>query len=277
MTSRPALTSLLLTAPAVGEPPAAASCPWPDLGMRVLHCDEHAGEIVLALGDPATARHVAVLVPGTGADLAHLEDPTDPSSAPLGWARALRAAAGDDTAVVLWIGYRTPRLGTVESLTGAAAREGAARLARFLIGLRSRRLDAPHLTLVGHSYGAVVLTTAAPRLGLGPGDDLVLLGSPGAGVRTTAELSTPARVWAATAPTDWIRWVPATRIGDLGHGPDPTAPSFGAHRLDTRGVTAHDRYFVPTTPALAALADVVRPHGDRGPTPDQGAGPGVLT
>jgi hypothetical protein len=273
VTLRHVLAFLLLTALTAVPDEPGARCPWPDLGLRVLHCDGPAREVVLALGDPRTARHVAVVVPGTGADLARLEDPADPHSGPLGWARALRAAAGggdtaddtagdtaDDTAVVLWIGYRTPRMGSLAALGGAAAREGAARLARFLVGLRARRPHGrpAHVTLVGHSYGAVVLTTAAPRLLLGPGDDLVLLASPGAGARTAAELGTPARVWAGTAATDWVRWVPGVRIGDLGHGPDPAAPAFGARPLDTRGVPDHGRYFVPGTPALAALAAVVR-------------------
>jgi hypothetical protein len=98
----------------------------------------------------------------------------------------------------------------------------------------------------------------------------VLLGSPGAGVGSAAELGTPARVWAATAPTDWVRWVPPVRIGDLGHGPDPAARGFGARPLDTAGVPGHDRYFVPGSAMLADLAAVVTAPLSRA------TGPGLL-
>nr|WP_239029057.1 alpha/beta hydrolase [Pseudonocardia acidicola] len=62
--------------------------------VRVLGCDPRGrGLAVVALGDPTTARHIAVLVPGTDIDLGHLDDPTEPRLRPLGWARALEAAA----------------------------------------------------------------------------------------------------------------------------------------------------------------------------------------
>jgi hypothetical protein len=234
--------------------------PWAELGVRLLRCDEDSGRVALALGDPVTARHVAVLVPGLDAGLRHLEHPVDPHRGPLGWARALRSAARSaDVAVVLWIDYRTPRTGSIDALFGRAARTGAAELARFLVGLRARHRGPAglHICVVGHSYGAVVATTAAPVLPLGPDDDLVLLASPGAGVASVAGLGTAARVWAGRAVADWVRWVPPVRIGDLGHGPDPAAPAFGARALDTSGVLGHDRYFLPGTPAVAALAGVV--------------------
>ena len=74
---------------------------------------------------------------------------------------------------------------------------------------------------------------------------------------SVAALRSPARVWAATADTDWIRRVPHVRLGDLGHGPDPAAPAFGASRLPTAGVTGHDGYFAPGSSTLRAIADLV--------------------
>src|SRR5690606_29371670 len=93
--------------------------------------------------------------------------------------------------------------------------------------------------LVCHSYGATVCGLAAPDL---PVDDLVLLAAPGVRADSAAGLRTRARVWAARAPDDWIRWVPHVRLGDLGHGMDPADPAFGARPLPVDGVHGHDGY-----------------------------------
>lgn len=91
-----------------------------------------------------------------------------------------------------------------------------------------------------------------PR-GSNPTADAVLLASPGA--RTAADLG-PAQVWAAASPQDPIRHVPHLRVGDLGHGTDPTDPAFGAHLLESSEVTRHDGYLLPGSPTLHAVADV---------------------
>jgi hypothetical protein len=221
----------------------------------VLGCDPAGrGLAVVALGDPATARHVAVLVPGSDIDLARVSSRADPGRRPMGWARALAGEAGDDVAVVLWVGYATPEGLSLDAATGRLARAGAAALARFVD-------DLPRdggLTVIGHSYGAVVVALAARDL---PADDLVLLGSPGARAGTVAGLGTSARVWAGRTRGDWISRVPALRVGDLGHGTDPTEPAFGARPLPMAGTRGHDGYFRPGSAALAAIADVVLGHG----------------
>ncbi|MGY1604283.1 alpha/beta hydrolase [Geodermatophilus sp. SYSU D00815] len=272
----PVLVSALVTLTVgVVAPPAEAAVPPPvvrDAGcaaaltdrlapdgggpVRVLGCDPAGrGLAVVALGDPATAAHVAVLVPGSDIDLATLADARRPQRRPFGWAQALAAAGGPGLAVVLWVGYPTPRGLGVDAASGRLARAGAAALVRFVDDLDA----AGHVTVVGHSYGAVVVALAADDLAA---DDLVLLGSPGARAGTAAELGTQARVWAARAPDDWIGRVPAVRVGDLGHGADPADPGFGARRLPTGGARGHDGYFRPGSAALAAVAAVAT--GDRG-------------
>jgi hypothetical protein len=227
--------------------------------VRVLGCDSRGrGLVVLALGDPAIARNVAVLVPGSDTDLHSLDDPARPQR-PLGWARALHDAAGPDTAVVLWVGYPTPEGIGIDAALGRLARDGAAALTTFVSHLRSARTGPPlHLTVIGHSYGAVVVTIAASRLAA---DDLVLLGSPGARARSVRELHTSARVWAARTAGDWTRLIPRLRIGDLGHGTDPTSAVFGARLLPVDGTSGHSGYFRPGSAALAGLARVISPPG----------------
>jgi hypothetical protein len=208
----------------------------------------------VALGSPSTAADVAVLVPGSDIDLRSLDDPARPQHRPMGWARALSAAAGPGTAVVLWAGYPTPRGLGVDAATGRLARAAVPALVAEVASLRARPAGPPHLTVIGHSYGAVVVALAAPRLAA---DDVVLLGSPGARARDVAALHTRARVEVARTSGDWIARVPHLLLGDLGHGTDPVSPGFGAVRLPTGGTSGHEGYFRPGSQSLAAIAGVV--------------------
>jgi hypothetical protein len=82
--------------------------------------------------------------------------------------------------------------------------------------------------------------------------DVVFLGSPGVRVDS---VEPGARVWAARGGRDWTRWVPAVRLGDLGHGADPVDPAFGARVFDA-GDIGHDEYFREGTPSLRALTRI---------------------
>jgi len=252
------LTSILLVGPAEAAVPppveldrrCAAELAPRVAPAQVLGCDPGGrGLAVVAFGDWDTAPHVAVLVPGADIDLARIADSADPGRRPAGWARALAETAGSDLAVVLWVGYVTPQGLSLDVATGWSARAGAAALVRFVDDLPV----TGQLSVIGHSYGAVVVALAAHDL---PADDLVLLGSPGARTDSVAGMRTSARVWAARATGDWIDRVPALRIGDLGHGADPTCPAFGARSISVGGTEGHDGYFRPGSAALAGLAEV---------------------
>lgn len=248
---------LLLSIPATPLARARPALPGPPrwTGAQVLELDPARGHVVVALGDLHRARHVAVLVPGVGIDLPTFDDPEHPYRRPYGMALALRAAAGPDTAVIAWLGYRPPAGLGWAAATGGPAREGAAALREFVTWLRGQAAPGATLALVCHSYGSVVCGLAAPGL---PVDDLVFLASPGVRADSVAALGTRARVWAATAGSDWIRWVPHVRLGDLGHGRDPAAPGFGALPLPTRGVSGHDGYFAAGSATLSAVGEVIR-------------------
>ena len=261
-----ALVAQPAAAPPVGPVPLDASCAaaltervtdGDDPDVRVLACEATGrGRAVVALGDPATAASVAVLVPGSDIDLATLADPAHPGRRPLGWARALHTAAGPGTAVVLWVGYPTPQGLGRDAATGRLARAAVPALVDEVAALRARPGGPPHLTVVGHSYGAVVVALAAPQLAA---DDLVLVGSPGAHARDVGALHTGARVWAGRTEGDWIARVPHLSLGDLGHGADPVSAGFGARRLPTGDAHGHTGYFTPGSTALRSLAAVVAP------------------
>ncbi|GIF61040.1 alpha/beta hydrolase [Asanoa iriomotensis] len=221
--------------------------------------DGTAAEVV---GDLATADRIAVVVPGVDSTLATFTSGLGGVArrAPATQARAVydAALAADPAArvaVVAWLGYDPPEGVGLEAAREVRARAGARNLAAFAGWLAARRPDA-RITLVGHSYGAVVVGLAAPRL---PHQvtALIAVGAPGMGADDVAGLHTRAAVYAALAPTDWIGRIPQARFLGLGLGTRPATPSFGAAALPTTGVQGHDYYFSPGTATLAAIAAVV--------------------
>lgn len=194
---------------------------------------EHGPGAVVAIGDPDVARHVAVLVPGTGVSV---DDVVGQVNRATNVHLAVAPLLDDprELCVVAWIGYRPPAH-HLAALLRRYALVGAPRLRRFVAGLRAGRDPAPHVTVLGHSYGSVVVGVAAggPAAGdtggLAAGDtgglaadDIVVTGSPGMRVRHARELG--ARVWVGAFRRDWVTWRPV-------HGTPPHRPEFGARRF----------------------------------------------
>ena len=148
------------------------------------------------------------------------------------------------------LGYDPPEGIDREAFRSERAAAGVPALSRFLAGLP----PGVQVSLLCHSYGAVVCGRAAPAARAG---DLVLLAAPGVDAPSAAALRTSARVWAARTADDPIRFVPHVRVGGFGHGADPTAPGFGARLLDTGGARGHDGYYAPGTESLTNLARIV--------------------
>lgn len=214
-------------------------------GQQVLAYDPRGrGQAVLVYGDLAKSAHVAVIVPGSDVDAGNLTGLTRKAT-------ALREATGGRTAVVAWAGYTTPVGVGIDAATGELAEAGAGRLTRFAEGLAA--VGAAEPSVFCHSYGSVVCGLAAHRL---KAKDLVVFGSPGMRAENAAALDTGARVWAAKDPTDWIDRVPYVEVAGLGHGTDPTAPEFGARRIDAGDARGHDGYFAPGTESLRGFAAI---------------------
>ncbi|MER5352860.1 alpha/beta hydrolase [Kitasatospora sp. NPDC002551] len=211
------------------------------------------GQIAEVFGDLAGARRTAVVVPGSDIDLRTFDRAGDPYGTPVGMARALYEATGGRTAVIAWAGYTTPVGLGPDAATETLAGAGAERLNRLLDGLAvSTRPDAP-ATVFCHSYGSVVCGLARP--GPRQASGVVVLGSPGLGVGSAADLDPRVPLWAtARNGSDWIGNVPNVRLFGLGHGADPTAPAFGARPLPSTGSHGHTGYFAPGTASLAAFA-----------------------
>ncbi|MFK4595594.1 alpha/beta hydrolase [Streptomyces pristinaespiralis] len=221
-------------------------------GRQILAFDPRGrGQVAEVHGDLERARQVSVVVPGSDIDAATFDRASDPYGTPAGMAKALRAAAGAGTAVVAWTGYTTPVGVGVDAATGKLAEAGATRLARFTAGLAAT--GAPKPVLFCHSYGSVVCGLAADEVNA---RDIVVLASPGMRAGHVRELRTDARVWAAKDDSDWISKVPGVRFLGLGHGDDPTDPSFGARRIPAELAEGHTGYFVPGTDSLRAFASI---------------------
>ncbi|GGV69940.1 hypothetical protein GCM10010294_27470 [Streptomyces griseoloalbus] len=236
---------------------AAADRGLADPARQLLAFDGRgAGRATEVLGDLAHADRIAVLVPGSDTGL-------DTYGRFRAAALALHerltheAPAGTRTAVVAWLGYETP--GTVSTTVATTGRaEEAAPALRDVVGdLRAVVGQRPGISLLCHSYGSVVCARAADGLDV---DDIALVGSPGTGADTAADLRTRARIWAARGADDWVGNVPHLSAGlfgtTVGFGTDPLSPAFGA-RVFAAGDGGHSDYFAPGSPSLTNLTRIV--------------------
>lgn len=200
------------------------------------------GQVVMAVGNPDTAKHTVVHVPGVATTV------TDSLDAQIARATRLQAASdrltpgqAGDVAAVFWMDYDPPEFDWRKAqVTGVLdwdrSQEGAPRLDAFVDGLRTVSPNQ-HITLSGHSYGSTVIGEAAKHGDGSAADDIVVMGSPGMHVNRATDLQIdPDHVWALRADGD--DYIPG--VGKMAHGVDepqgslrvqeptlPTDPDFG--------------------------------------------------
>jgi hypothetical protein len=241
------------------------------------------GQAIVAYGDPDTAGNVVTYVPGMGPGLPGL--PTELTNS----AHLATAMTSTDPAhaasVITWLGYDTPG-----DLPTAAHRDAALAaapdLSRFQQSLHATHDPTPaHYTMVGMSYGSVVVGFSAHGQGIAA-DDMVLIGSPGVGVDQAGDLGMPAgHVWASTAAHDVInaavnpvkqalrldvnpllRPVFGEHSDALWFGTSPATASFGSHLFTSspgspvNPFAAHTSYFDVGNPALSSMAAIATGH-----------------
>ncbi|MEV0198172.1 alpha/beta hydrolase [Nonomuraea sp. NPDC050691] len=219
-------------------------------GRRFLFFDgRDGGRAAEVFGDLATARRIAVVVPGSDTSL-------DKYGLLRGGSLRLHGELGERSAVVAWLGYRTPATVSLAVLTPDHAEAGARDLRAFVRELDAARPGA-RISLLCHSYGAAVCGRAAPGLDVSA---IVFAGAPGAAVDDAAALRTRAEVWAGRGTGDWIAHVPHARIRlpltTLGLGPDPVSPAFGA-RVFPAGDGGHSDYLRAGSLSLRSIARIV--------------------
>ena len=231
------------------------------------------GRAAVAVGDLDAADDVTVLVPGmlftvTGQLVDWSETAGDLQEEQATWAVRLDPddGPGDGTAVVAWMGYRTPGLTDFSTLD--LARAGADHLEEALLGVEAARGASPaRVTVVAHSYGSTTATLALSS-GRVAVDSLVVLGSPGSVVGTVADLGVRGGdVYAAAGSFDPV-------AGSAYFGADPGTAGFGAVLLHTGGgadgytgralaaALGHNSYLVPGTETMRSTALIGLGRGD---------------
>ncbi|MFJ9716743.1 alpha/beta hydrolase [Streptomyces sp. NPDC101213] len=190
------------------------------------------GRAIVANGNPDTADHTAVYVPGTTSDLPGIEG--DVNRMVNLWHSAEAKAPGQSVSTITWIGYDAPDDVVKDAPFKHYAYDGAPAFREFMDGLdASHSGDAPsHTTVIAHSYGTT-LVGAAAETGHLNADDLVFAGSPGVRVSGADELDVPkGHVWNEEAEGDVV-----PDIGRWGHGGDgfiiPSDHEFGANQMTT--------------------------------------------
>jgi Alpha/beta hydrolase len=187
--------------------------------LLLLDVSGRSAKVAISVGDVDRANHVAVVVDGFTTTVQRDLASADGVAVELrNLARREAMGWGDrgEVAVVTWMGYDAPQvadtLRSTHSVVLRGSAEAAARsLADFLKGVPEDR----HLTVVAHSYGSTAAGLALASGGTNV-DDLVVLGSPGLGVGSTAQLGMPAaRVHVLEAQDD-----PVADLGWFGRDPD---------------------------------------------------------
>ncbi len=200
------------------------------------------GRAIVSIGNPDTADNVVTYVPGTFAKLESIDGD-------IGRAEKLQFKAGledpfHSTASIVWLGYDAPQgiaTDATETKWADAAKEP---LGNFIQGIQeaNHRDGGVHQTLLGHSYGSLVVgETMSMHMDL-PVENAIMVGSPGVGADHAKDLNIPPdHVFAATAKNDLINAAPPPARDPLSpkaywdlfddhtivHGTDPTSDDFG--------------------------------------------------
>lgn len=217
------------------------------------------GHAAIAFGNPETADHVSINVPGLDSTM----DTFDGVSGDAASVREIAARAGNGSvASIAWLGYDAPDFdasvdGIRDGLGVAGegkADAGARNLSNFVDGLKATRQgDDAHYTAIGHSYGSVTVGKAAG--GDMRVDDVVLVGSPGPGDENPRASDLHGKVYVGSSDEDFV-----TRLGtkdDKSLGVDPANEDFGGTRFKVepqgefnlskdglgRGIENHTSYF----------------------------------
>lgn len=203
---------------------------------------------VVSVGNPDEADHVSVTVPGMGSQQdaggtieGMVKEATLSQTLAETQLDATPGREGETVATVAWLGYDTPP--TIAEAGGDARATGAAPvLSNYLesVDVTSNKGDAPHLTLVGHSYGSVVSGMALNDGANAVVDDYVAYGSPGFYAMDEADLGMQqGHVFVMQTPDDPIQLLDKGDLVGLGwRGGDPADGSFV--QLATGAVTTPD-------------------------------------
>ena len=244
------------------------------------------GRAAIAIGNPDRAEDIAVVVPGAGSSVASGWLHGGHNDAINLYDQSKAAYPDDDLSVIAWMGYDAPDgYNDPRVASPWLARKGGLRLAQDVNGLLATPSGAqPHVTVLGHSYGATAVADAFAASGA-RGDDVILLGSPGTDLAHSPKdfHLDGGNVYVGSASSDPISWlgeaggVPNELNEALGYpfgryaglGVDPAGDGFGAVRFkaevpggDGLSFRSHSHYYDSGGEALRAMAHIVTGHAD---------------
>ncbi|MFJ5077291.1 alpha/beta hydrolase [Streptomyces sp. NPDC088553] len=233
---------------------------------------EGIGRAIIANGNPDTADHTAVYVPGTTTNLNDFDE--DISRMTDMWRETQKWAPGESVSTITWFGYEAPQSVVTDATQKDYAYDGSPKLLRFMDGLETAQggPDNSHTTIIGHSYGSTVVGDASNKGDLAA-DDIVAVGSPGMLTGRAEDLDVGAdHVWSEAATSDVVpaggkvaglggyTWGVETWNGvPFNAGYVQTVPSdelFGAHRMDV-DTSGHTSYWEKDSESLSNQAKVV--------------------
>ncbi len=233
------------------------------------------GAAAIAMGDPDTAVNTAVLVKGLGSGVK--QGTLANADGVRLYNEANRADWGNDTAVVMWLGYDAPDSAVDPGLYEPnMARTGGQSLAADVNAFAvTHHGPATHMTVVGHSYGSTTVADAAAGFGM-HADDVVLVGCPGTDLARSAadfHLAPGGHLYVGDASLDRVSWfgedTVKTPFGGVGLGQDPAMDGYGSVRFkaEVPGYSFnpfydHSHYFDLGSESLFSIGDVVSGHGD---------------
>lgn len=191
------------------------------------------GEVVIAVGNPDTAKNTVVMVPGVNTTVSgKLGEQVARATNLQRAANSLTPTVAGDAAAIVWLDYDAPELSPTAFGSAAGpgrAQTGAPRLDRFLEGARAAGPADQHLTVAAHSYGSSVVAYAARDPEGLAADDIVFIGSPGVHADNVAQLRIdPDHVWVGLADADMV-----APVGGFVHGRLPSDDAFGANVFPT--------------------------------------------
>lgn len=219
------------------------------------------GQYIVAKGNPDTADNIATYVPGTGAGLHGQEGVNDNLTRGDRMRGVAGRAGAHNTSVITWAGYDAPQNVVTEATSQDYATDAKDDLARFQDGLRATH-EQPRPsqnTLVGHSYGTVVVGHAMRDFDGAGVDKAVMVASPGTGVDHAPDLHIGAdNVYAVTDSSDPIGLTP-----EFIHGTLPDADDYGARTFESDSgdwlisMAAHSKYWEPGNPSLRSMGNII--------------------
>ncbi|KMO96965.1 alpha/beta hydrolase [Streptomyces roseus] len=236
------------------------------------------GRAIVANGNPETADHTAVFVPGTFTAIEKSEDYIGHMGEL--WKKTHAQVPGQNVSTITWIGYDAPQSIVPEAMTKGYAHDAAPDLNHFMAGLEHIQGGdgASHTTLIGHSYGSTVIG-AASNAGDLRTDDILVAGSPGMLVGHAKDLDVEeGHVWSEAASFTKDQVPAGGKVAGLGGGTPfwkeilpfgsvwgqnvPSDEDFGAHIMDN-DADSHTDYWRKDSFSLENQARVVAGRYDK--------------